>query len=58
MIINFIVIMYCRFQVCSEPMECAEAVCEGIPETPDSPSTDMSDIEELPGKDPPETNTV
>ena len=53
--------MYCRFQVCSEPMECAEAVCEGIPgipETPDSPSTDMSDIEELPGKDPPETNTV
>ena len=50
--------MYCRFQVCSEPMECAEAVCEGIPETPDSPFTDMSDIEELPGKDPPETNTV
>ena len=39
-------------------MECAEAVCEGIPETPDSPFTDMSDIEELPGKDPPETNTV
>ena len=42
------------FQVCNEPIQYVEAVCG---ETPETPSSSITDIEEPRGKNPPESNS-